>query len=393
MRRWHRAVTGSVLLALGLRGLALTQSGCGFRIADGRWRDTLRARPENRHEALEGSPARWLRRGATPAPYRQLSDLASTPRGLVATASIDALTVDGAALVRFGAAAPETLMTWAGQGFLRVHAYDNVLLVPDADAPFRLLPFVFDLDVDGYVFVSDLEGRVRPERRAVLPAVYHVFDTARLANGRVVASTGAYPPGAIAYLSDAAPAALFVDPGGDGPWVRGVAYPTREARGVWRLTYLAALPNGELVAGTETPRGPGAVWIHDPAGSPTLGESEGLSGGYVLRWYLDGETLWAVCQGFSTQTLWRSRDAGRRFEAVAAPADVQNLVRADGALYLLAGGALYRASPGAQWSQVVPPIEALRPTPSSLVSAPLLVHRGRIWAGSPTTGEVFEAAP
>ena len=56
-----------------------------------------------------------------------------------------------------------------------------------------------------------LQAVCAPRRREVLRAVYHVFDVARLPDGRLVASTGAYPVGETAYFSKHAPAALFVD--------------------------------------------------------------------------------------------------------------------------------------------------------------------------------------
>ncbi len=58
-------------------------------------------------------------------------------------------------------------------------------------------------------------------------------------------------------------------------------------------------------------------------------------------------------------------------------------------LLLLAGGALYRSIDGARYEEVAAATPALGHRPSSLVSAPFVVNAGTVWAGSPTTGEVF----
>jgi hypothetical protein len=306
-------------------------------------------------------------------------------------ASIQALGVDGAALHLWdGGAASRELLRWDGQGFLRVHAWGDTLVVPDADAPFHLLPFAFDLDVDGYVFVSSPDGAITDRNREVLPAAYHVFDAARLADGRLVASTGAYPPGAVAYVGDSAPAALFVDDGAGRPWRRALEYPTARALGVHRFTFLQALPDGALLAGTESPRGPGAVRIDDPTGAPRAERAEGVVG-YVLRWALWRDAVLAVVQGASGTALMRSTDGGRSFAAVPAPREPESVAVVGEALYVLADGALYRTDDGVEFTERAPREAALAHRASSLVGAPLVAHRGSLWAASTRTGEVFEA--
>lgn len=377
---------------LALRLAALAQTGCTSLRTDDRWRATVRARAESVDTSVSvPERARWVRRFALPSPFAQVCDLASTPRGLVVAASIDALGVDGAALFRWesGPTARE-LLRWDGQGFLRVHAWGDTLVVPDADAPFHLLPFVFDLDVDGYVFVSSPDGTLARHQRELLPAVYHVFDVARLADGRLVASTGAYDPGAVAYLGDAAPAALFVDDGRGRPWRRALEHPSADARGVHRFTFLLALPDGALLAGTESPAGPGAVRIESPGATPTARVSEGVDG-YVLRWALWRGAVFAVVQRAGGTALLRSEDGGRRFAAVPQVEDPQALAATDATLFVLARGALLATDDGVAFTERAPPNEALAHSPSSLVSAPLAVHRGSLWAASTRTGEVFEA--
>lgn len=379
---------------LALRLTALAQTGCTSLRTDGRWRATVRARAESVDPtAAVPDRARWVRRFSLPAPFAQVCDLASTPRGLVAAASIDALGVDGAALFRWesGPAARE-LLRWDGQGFLRVHAWGDTLVVPDADAPFHLLPFVFDLDldVDGYVFVSSPDGTLARHQREVLPAVYHVFDTARLADGRLVASTGAYPPSAVAYTGSAAPAALFVDDGPGRPWRRALEHPSADARGVHRLTFLLTLPDGAVLAGTESPTGPDAVRVESPGAAPIVRVAEGVDG-YVLRWAFWRGAVFVIVQRSTGTLLLRSDDGGRHFAPVPHLDDPQSLAATDATLFVLARGALVGTDDGVTFTERVPQNEALTHTPSSLVSAPLVVHRGSLWAASTRTGEVFEA--
>jgi hypothetical protein len=375
-----------------LRMVALVQVGCTSLRTDGAWRTHVAAHEENRGDSVTLTPgARWVRRFAVPAPFTEVSDLAPTPRGLVLTTSIDVLTRDGAAVMRWtGTGTPQTVLHWEGQGFLRVHAWDNTLVVPDADAPFHTLPFLFDLDFDGYVFISSPDGTLSEHQREILPAVYHVFDVARLTNGRLVASTGAYPPSAIAYVSDQAPAALLVDDGPERPWRRLLEYPTPMSPGVFRFTFLLALPDGALLAATETPQGPGAVRIESAAQHPIVRVTEGITG-YVLRWARWNETLFAIVQQPRETVLLVSTDGGRRFEPVDAPHMPQSIVVDGSTLYLLADGALHRATDARTFTEVVPRNEALRHVASSLLSAPLVAWLGSLWAASPRTGEVFEA--
>jgi hypothetical protein len=390
--RWRLAASALTGTLLALRLAALAQTGCAPLRTDPAWRTTVRARAESLDRAaVVPDHARWTRRFALPAPFTEVCDLASTPRGLVVAASIQALGVDGAALHRWeGGAATRELLRWDGQGFLRVHAWGDTLVVPDSDAPFHLLPFAFDLDVDGYVFVSSPDGALTTRNREVLPAAYHVFDVTRLADGRLVASTGAYPPSAIAYTGDSAPAVLFVDDGAGRPWRRALEYPSARALGVHRFTYLQALPDGALLAGTESPRGPGAVRIDDPTGVARVVRAEGVAG-YVLRWARWGDAVLAVVQGAAGTALLRSTDGGRSFTAMPTPREPESVAVVGEALYLLADGALYRTDDGVDFVERAPREQALAHRPSSLVGAPLAAHRGSLWAASTRTGEVFEA--
>lgn len=384
-------MASTALVALvALRLAAFAQTGCVPLRTDGAWREAVRARPEAQGgEVRVEVGARWTRRFAAPSPFAQVSDLVSTPRGLVLSASIDALTVDGAALFRWeGRGEPRTILRWEGQGFLRVHAWGDTLVVPDADAPFHALSFAFDLDVDEYVFISSPDGALTDRQREVLPAAYHVFDVARRADGRLVASTGAYPPSSIAYLAAQAPAALFVDDGAGRPWRRALEHPSHDAAGVYRFTYLLSLSDGALLAGTESPMGPGAARI-EPDGI-TVSAVEGIHG-YVLRWALWNDAVLAIVQTSQGTELVRSEDGGRRFLTLPAPREPESVLASGATLYVLADGALYSSDDGVHFAEKVVRNEALAHRPSSLVSAPIVAFRGRVWAASPRTGEVFEA--
>ncbi len=131
-------------MLLGGTKVLLSSGACSRYRIDGAWRTEIaRAVPTGPRRA-QVTPAPnslvWSRRAVLPAPYREACDLASTPSGLVIAASIDALGTDGAALFRLRSSGGlTTLLTWSGQGFLRVHAYGDRLVVPDADAPFVAL--------------------------------------------------------------------------------------------------------------------------------------------------------------------------------------------------------------------------------------------------------------
>ena len=92
--------------------------------------------------------------------------------------------------------------------------------------------------------------------------------------------------------------------------------------------------------------------------------------------------------------LWRSGDCGRSFARVPGlTGDAQGMVMAGGRLGLLVSGALWIERADGTFVERAAGHPALAHAFSSLVSAPLVVHRGRFWAASPTTGEVFEAVP
>ncbi|MFP2923976.1 hypothetical protein ACLESO_01920 [Pyxidicoccus sp. 3LG] len=142
-------------LAPCLRNLALLVAvGCTSPMSQSSWRTDVKVEPPPAAPRAAEVPVPehwvWHPRTRLPATHSQACDLVSTPSGLVVAAASEALEKDGAALFRLqpdGSLA--RLFEWGGQGFLRVLAFGNRLLVPDGDPPFSALSFVFSWDVDG----------------------------------------------------------------------------------------------------------------------------------------------------------------------------------------------------------------------------------------------------
>jgi hypothetical protein len=255
------------------------------------------------------------------------------------------------------------------------------------------LEFAFRWNVDGYVFVSDASGALSPRAREVVPRVYHVFDVARTAGGTLVASTGAYVPGDVAYLSRRAPAAIFADDGPGRPFRRVLEYyPERGVDDVVRFTYLLALPDGAVLAGMQTflQSAPAAVRLEGLPNRPRVLPMYGLRGD-ALRWVAHGGRVYHVASLGAAPRVSVSTDGGRTFRGVNG-VTAQSLASAGGALFALGEeGDLWASEDGESFERIAPPVDALRYVPSPLVSAPLVVHEGSLWAGSVTTGELFQA--
>ncbi len=315
---------------------------------------------------------------------------------MIAT-STEALNQNGAALYRLSAKEElSEVMRWSGQGFLRAHSYNGRVAVPDADAPFGLGFFV-RFDVDGFVFFVD-PSEPKKIAKGVIPSVYHVFDTALL-DGHLYASSGAYVPRDMPYRSSRAPAALFVEEEQGKPWRRVIEHPetTQEvSTGVIRFTYLLPLSEGGLLAGvSDWNAGSYAVRIEGLPDSPRLARIEGIEG-QTLRWARFQERVYHIAQANFGTLLTVSVDGGRHFQAMSAQKSIlnpQDLVAIGDTLFLLASGKLYQSQDGESFSLVSLENPSLFHQDSSLVSAPLEVHEGRLFAASPTSGEIFEAVP
>ncbi len=86
----------------------------------------------------------------------------------------------------------------------------------------------------------------------------------------------------------------------------------------------------------------------------------------------------------------RAARGGRTFTPVSADRP-QSLAATDDTLFLLDDGALLASADGEHFVRIARAHTALRFQPSTLVSAPLVVHDGALWSASPRTGEVFVA--
>ena len=161
---------------------------------------------------------RFERVGRPPMALQRICDLTPLGDALYASHANQPLGTDGATITRYrpdDAGHPFAVaFDWnrsgeptkgggAGQGFLRAHAIDGRLFVPDTDPPYAGLGLV-DPATEGYVFVSDASGafaRARmPGHRppaapepghdgkpgaGVLPRAYHVIDVVRF-RGRLL---------------------------------------------------------------------------------------------------------------------------------------------------------------------------------------------------------------
>lgn len=250
----------------------------------------------------------------------------------------------------------------AGQGFVRVHAIDGRLFVPDADPPYGGLGAV-DHGTEGYVFLSNPDGSFAPARgphkalpgrpdasgkagAAVLPRAYHVLDVAKY-RGHVYASTGSVPPGARAW-SGPSPGALHVANAELDRFTYALGFPSPYPGGVWRLTYLVRFRDA-LYAGLQDYDGKSPydyAVLRPPADRDVLQESDArgvriteLGAAFTLRWYTDGGALyWIAGTHNGDVQLRRTRD-GATWTEVQLPADVgrpTDLKRYRGHLVVLA---------------------------------------------------------
>jgi hypothetical protein len=374
--------------------------------------------------------------GRAPMALQRVCDLTPLGDSLYASHANQPLGTDGATISRYrpdDAHPFSVAFDWnrpgeptkgggAGQGFLRVHAIDGRLFVPDTDPPYAGLGLV-DPGTEGYVFVSDAGGtfaRARmPGHRppsapepgrdgkagaGVLPRAYHVLDVVRF-RGKLYASTGSVPPKERAW-SGPSPGALHVADDVWARWTYEIDYPFPWQAGVWRLTYLARFRD-RLYAGIQDYDGrepndyvvfappPGAAHIAHEDVHAFRVTPGGAS--LTLRWFADAGKLWWIAIERDGNVTLRVTDDGDAWRAVPLPADAgrpADVARWRGALVVLTEWGLWRVDvdPAVQLAHV-----ESKKTPfavnDAFCAAPLAVYRGDLYAGDQRDGSLWRVAP
>ncbi|HEY8090039.1 MAG TPA: hypothetical protein VIF09_19390 [Polyangiaceae bacterium] len=380
----------------------------------------------------------FARVGRAPLSLLRICDLTVFHDALYAAHATTPLGSDGATIMRYvapddggdaGTGAFSVVFDWnrpgeptkgggGGQGFLRVHAitHDGVarLFVADADPPYGGLGLL-DHGTEGYVFVSDAEGRFARARNpghlppaaptpdggagaSVIPRAYHDLDVVRF-RGRLLASTGAVPPDARAWRGPS-PGALHVASPDLARFAYETDFPHPYPGGVWRLTYLVRF-HDRLYAGIQDYDGvsPDDYVVFDPPrAASSIGYEDahpanvtGLRGTNTLRWYADGGRLfWIAWQRDGDVVLRVTRD-GDHWEQVALPFEVgrpTDIVRWRGALFVLGERALVRLDEH-DVPSVVARVDGKRSPfvfDDLFCAAPLAVYRNRLYAGGQRDG-------
>ena len=357
------------------------------------------------------------------ASLRRVCALAPFGKSLYASHAYAALVIDGATVTRYtpGEDPPiRVAFDWnrrgqptkgggGGQGFARLREIDGRLYLPDTDPPYA----GFGLSgkgIEGYVFVSDAEGKFARPRlpkhlppapptreqagAAVLPYAYHVFDVARFGD-HIYASGGGYVPGG------AAPGALFLGTDDGSPWQPVATFPDPPDAHVWRLTYLVAFRQ-RLYAGVETfddandtdyvSFGLPAPGQHLTSGD-ALPELQAFAGGAsTLRWREDGKQLFWIAAHAGGVTLQHSED-GAHWTPIALPPEAGwplDVIRYRGALVILTEHRLLQLRAG-ELSELAR-VDSKR-SPFELgdtyCPAPLAVFDGELYAGGQQKGRLF----
>lgn len=381
--------------------------------------------------------ARFERVGRPQHSLRRVCDLTVFHDALYAAHANSPLGSDGATISRY---VPESsppfsvAFDWnrpgepirgggAGQGFLRVHAINGRLFVPDADPPYNGFG-ITDPGTEGFVYVSDPTGAFAPARGAhlrppgppdatsragagVLPRAYHVLDVIRY-RGMYLASTGSVPPRERAWVGPS-PGALHMADATLSRWRYLVDYPRPYAAGVWRLGYMVRF-RGRLYAGIQDYDGrePNDYVVAEPAaGATTLAQSD-LRGVRVtthgtaltLRWYVDrGRLYWIAYEPHDHLLTLRVTDDGDHWRTIALPpdaADVDDITRFRDGLVLLTSGGLYRLDGETATRIADAPtttrnrrVEGPFDFNDVFCAAPLAVYRNALYAGGQRDGALY----
>ncbi len=386
-------------------------------------------------EGTAPAAGHFERVGKPPLGLRRVCDLRPFGDALYAAHANQPLGTDGATITRYQPDDAKTpfrvMLDWnrpgeptrgggAGQGFLRVRSIGGRLFVPDADPPYGGFG-LSEWGTEGFVFVSDAEGKfapLRPAHRppgppdpegragaALLPRAYHVLDVVRY-RGRLYASTGSVPPGERAWRGPS-PGALHGADERWGRWAYQVGYPTPFREGVWRLTFLVRFRD-KLFAGIQDFDGrepADFVVASPPPDADAIAQADlaprrvtDAGGALTLRWFVDrGELYWLAYERSGAVRLRASRD-GESFREVALPPEAgrpTDLARFRDALVVLAERGLYRLDgPDAPRAlATLPPKGTPFRFDDVFCAAPLAVFRNELYAGGQRDGSLYRLAP
>lgn len=385
--------------------------------------------PEDPGTGSVPTEASWERVGTAPLALTRICDLTPFHGALYAAHAHQPLGTDGATITKYARGTFRVAFDWnrpgepvkgggAGQGFVRVHAIDGRLFVPDADPPYGGLKVV-DWGTEGYVFSSDEKG-IFPAPRAphfqppanvgVLPHAYHVLDVIEF-RGAYFASTGSVPPKEPAWRGHS-PGALHRANADRSRWIYETDYPhPLRDDGVWRLTYLVRFKD-RLYAGIQdydgrdpndfvyfTPNGTDPI-THEDA-HPTRITTQGASG--TLRWWVDTHArphrlywlAWTKKQGIG---IWATTD-GDTWTRIEIPPEnglPTDITRFRDRVVILTDNGLYRLEDDDSQSLIATVERTKEKKPKSpfeitdfFCTAPLAVMDNVLYAGGQRGGSLY----
>ncbi len=364
---------------------------------------------------------KFARVGRTWLSLSRVCDLTVFDGALYAAHAYQPLGIDGATITKYDHATNQfsVAFDWnrpgeptggggAGQGFIRVHAFDGKLWVADADPPYDGFGIV-DQGTEGYVFVSDEHGafakalnptkdedrprkaHFRPPKTAlVIPRAYHDLDVIRF-RGKTWASTGSVPPTERAWHGSS-PGALNVLNETTHRFEYVVGYPENATSDVWRLTYMVRYRD-KLYAGIQEyyPREPNDFVVFDGEKlEPRRVTDEG--GAETLRWYADtGALYWITIDKDGRGRIRVTHDA-KTWKTIDVPTSAgrpTDVVRFRDGLVVLAERALFALdgetlTPVATWDD-----KKLFAADDFFCAAPLAVYDDALYAGSQKDGALY----
>jgi hypothetical protein len=376
--------------------------------------------------------ARFVRIGRAPLSLQRICDLTVAGGALYAAHANQPLGTDGATISRYEVTAEpkrafRVAFDWnrpgeptkgggAGQGFVRAHAIDGRLFVPDADPPYDGFHFV-DHGTEGYVYVSDHAGKFASARAphfrppaapdeadragaGILPRAYHVLDVIKF-RGRYYASTGSVPPTERAWRGPA-PGALHVANADLSRWTYEVDYPFPYKNGVWRLGFLVRFRD-RLYAGIQDYDGREPndyVYFEPPPGSTAITRNDAhpvriVGTAQTLRWYVDPKRARLYWIAYASDGVHlRFSDDGDTWSSVGLPDGAgrpTDVVRWRDALVVLTERRLLKLADDGATTEIARIEDAKTPFTLSDVfcAAPLAVYGGDLYAGGQRDGALF----